>query len=138
MILDHGVAPTLVELLKSEFTQVLTPALKTVGNIVSGDDRQTDEIVELRVLPVISALLSHEEKDIKKEACWTLSNILCGTQNCVEAVIECDGLIRRLIKVLKSADFDVKKEACLAVANYTCNGTHIQVLQIAMGHSPLV
>ena len=36
-----GVVPTLVSLLASSEISVLTPALRAIGNIVTGDDSQT-------------------------------------------------------------------------------------------------
>jgi importin subunit alpha-1 len=39
--IDQGIVSTLVRLLGAEKVSVITPALRTIGNIVSGDDQQT-------------------------------------------------------------------------------------------------
>jgi len=52
-VLNAGVAPRLVELLGSSNTTVQTPALRTVGNIVTGDDSQTQFIINLNALPAL-------------------------------------------------------------------------------------
>ena len=38
---NPGVVPTLINLLGSQDVTVLTPALRAIGNIVTGDDSQT-------------------------------------------------------------------------------------------------
>lgn len=41
-VLDTGLINTLVSLLDSKVTSVLTPVLRTVGNIVTGNDQQVN------------------------------------------------------------------------------------------------
>jgi len=77
-VLNAGVAPRLVELLGSTTTAVQTPALRTVGNIVTGDDSQTQFIINLNALPALLWMLDNSKKNIRKEACWTLSNVTAG------------------------------------------------------------
>ena len=59
-------------------SSVQTPALRTVGNIVTGDDAQTQFILNLNAIPALCWLLDHQKKNIRKEACWTISNITAG------------------------------------------------------------
>ena len=40
-VIDGGVVPRLVELLGWDEVSVITPALRAIGNIVTGDDTQT-------------------------------------------------------------------------------------------------
>ncbi|KAF9620934.1 hypothetical protein IFM89_015331 [Coptis chinensis] len=40
-VIEAGVCPRLVELLLHQSSTVLVPALRTIGNIVTGDDAQT-------------------------------------------------------------------------------------------------
>ncbi|KAJ6323350.1 hypothetical protein OIU76_010795 [Salix suchowensis] len=106
---------------------VLVPALRTVGNIVTGDDIQTQCIINTGALPCLLSLLTHNhKKSIKKEACWTISNITAGNKEQIQAVIEA-GLIGPLINLLQNAEFDIKKEAAWAVSNATSGGTHEQI-----------
>ena len=60
---------------------MLVPALRTVGNIVTGDDNQTQIIINCSALPcLLNLLTTSPKKSIKKEACWTISNITAGTK----------------------------------------------------------
>ena len=97
---------------------VLIPALRTVGNIVTGDDLQTQVsnfffffvliyvdtipnfmcntdgreilvqyIINNGALPCLLSLLSHNhKKSIKKEACWTISNITAGNKEQIQVI----------------------------------------------------
>ncbi|CCI11820.1 unnamed protein product [Albugo candida] len=53
---------------------VQTPALRTVGNIVTRDDVQTHIIINCSALRCLRALLKNPRRAIRKETCWTLSN----------------------------------------------------------------
>lgn len=65
-VLQAGVAPKLVELLHSQ-ASVQTPALRTVGNIVTGDDAQTQRIINLNALPALLWMLDNTKKNLRKE-----------------------------------------------------------------------
>ena len=63
------------------------PALRTVGNIVTGNDQQTQAIINCGALLCLLHLLNtSHKKSIKKEACWTISNITAGTKEQIQAV----------------------------------------------------
>ncbi|KAA8543049.1 hypothetical protein F0562_021456 [Nyssa sinensis] len=126
-VIEAGVCPRLVELLLHPSPSVLIPALRTVGNIVTGDDIQTQVIIEHQALPCLLNLLTHNyKKSIKKEACWTISNITAGNRDQIQAVIEA-GIIVPLVQLLQNAEFEIKKEAAWAISNATSGGTHEQI-----------
>lgn len=103
-----------------------TPALRTVGNIVTGDDTQTQTIINLGALAALLTLLSHPKKGIRKETCWTISNITAGNSTQIQAIIDA-GFIPPLIQLLANAEFDIKKEVAWAISNATSGGTREQV-----------
>ena len=74
---------------RHQSSNVLVPALRTVGNIVTGDDVQTQVIISCGALTCLLHLLkTAQKKSIKKEACWTISNITAGTKDQIQAVID--------------------------------------------------
>lgn len=106
---------------------MLVPALRTVGNIVTGDDMQTQIIINCGALPCLLNLLqTTHKKSIKKEACWTLSNITAGTKDQIQAVLDA-GIIPPLVTLLATAEFDIKKESAWAISNATSGGTREQI-----------
>lgn len=84
-------------------------------------------IINCGVLPCIMQLLvANHKKSIKKEACWTLSNITAGTKEQIQAVFDAN-LVAPLVKLLATAEYDIKKEASWAISNATSGGTAEQV-----------
>lgn len=71
-VIESGVSRRLVELLLHHSFSVQTPALRTIGNIVTGDDMQTQTLLNCHLLPAVNSLLSSAKKAIQKEACWTI------------------------------------------------------------------
>lgn len=120
-VIESGVCRRLVDLLTHPSTAVQTPALRSVGNIVTGDDLQTQVIIAHGALPPLLSLLSSPKEGIRKEACWTISNITAGSSHQIQAVIDAN-IIPPLINILQHGDYKTKKEACWAISNATSGG----------------
>jgi len=125
-VIKCGAVPRLCHLLSHKNNNVKHPALRTIGNIVTGDDLQTQVVINNGALPRLLQLLTNEKKAVRKEACWTISNITAGNVEQIEAVIE-NNLITPLITLLRTGEFDVKKEAAWAVSNLSSGGNDNQV-----------
>uniref|UniRef100_A0A8C5GIN2 Importin subunit alpha n=2 Tax=Gouania willdenowi TaxID=441366 RepID=A0A8C5GIN2_GOUWI len=111
-IIDSGVCRRLVELLMHTDYKVVSPALRAVGNIVTGDDIQTQ----------VMAFHPNSEK----EACWTVSNITAGNRAQIQNVIDAN-IFPVLIEILQKAEFRTRKEAAWAITNATSGGTSAQI-----------
>merc|ERR1712045_893793 len=112
-VINSGVCKRLVELLAHPSPLVQTPALRTVGNIVTGDDMQTWSALEAGILGSFGQLLHHNKKAIRKETAWAVSNILAGNRSQIQEVIN-SGLMQPIVTLLATADFEIKKEAAWA------------------------
>lgn len=121
-MLETGLVPRLVQLLNCKEINVLTPALRTVGNIVTGNDVQTDAIIQAGALLSLGPLLKFTRLNIVKEAAWTISNITAGNSEQIQKVLDA-GIMDPLLDVLQTGDFKSQKEAAWAVTNYTSGGT---------------
>jgi hypothetical protein len=73
-------------------------------------------------------LIAHSNREIQKEACWTLSNIAAGTIEQIQYVLD-SGSIPHLVSLASSEDTDteVKSEACWVVLNATSCGSDAQI-----------
>ncbi|CAO3621839.1 unnamed protein product [Cunninghamella blakesleeana] len=121
VIVESGICRRLVELLLHSSTNIQAPALRSVGNIVTGDDVQTQVIINCSALPALSSLLGSNKENIRKEACWVISNITAGTTTQIHAVMEAN-MIPPLIHILSTADIKTRREACWAIVNATSGG----------------
>ena len=90
-MIDAGVVPRLVELLGHTNLLVQTPALRTVGNICAQEAEQTQAVLDCGALPRLGALLHSPKKEMRKEACWAVSNITAGPTAQVEAACGVSG-----------------------------------------------
>ena len=79
-----GVLPSIVQLLSKSNSKVVTPALRTVGNVLAGDVEQTQQCLNLNVVEYLGNLLASSNPLIVKEAAWCLSNITAGTVDQVQ------------------------------------------------------
>jgi len=125
-VIKCGAIPRLTHLLSHKNNNVKHPALRTIGNIVTGDDLQTQVVINNAALPRLLVLLTNEKKAIRKEACWTISNITAGNVEQIEAVIG-NSMIQPLVTLLRTGEFDVKKEAAWAISNLTSGGNDNQI-----------
>ena len=62
-----------------EEREVIQSAIRFVGNITTGSDLQTQQIIDCGGLPKLRKLMKHNVQAIQREACWAMSNITAGT-----------------------------------------------------------
>ncbi|EGC30108.1 hypothetical protein DICPUDRAFT_50915 [Dictyostelium purpureum] len=125
-VIDAKVCRKMVELLGHPAIAVQTPALRTIGNIVTGDDNQTQVVLTCNALSHLLVLLQSPKRAIRKEACWTISNITAGDKNQIQQVIDAN-IIPTLVFLLLNAEFEIQKEAAWAISNATSCGTPQQI-----------
>lgn len=125
-VIHANLCMRLVELLCCKRDTVLVPALRTVGNIVTGTDEQTQAVLNCNALAALQAILAAStlhKKSIIKEACWTVSNITAGTREQIEAVIE-SGCIEPIVHLLKTGTLPHQQPAQSRIA--ACCSCHPQ------------
>ncbi len=131
LVADVTIAPTLTQLMLHPAKEVVTPALRGVGNIMTGDDHQTQMMINLQVIPSLLWLVDYPDKEVQKEAVWTLSNITAGNQLQIQAVIDA-GVIPKVIPLLEywktetKAEKDLFKETMWLFSNICERGTPSQ------------
>lgn len=126
-VLEYGALMPLVHLLaNSNDLSVLTPVLRTIGNIVTGTDNQTQQVIDTGAVSCFHKLLTHPKQSIQKEAAWTLSNITAGTPAQIQSVIDAN-LVEPIMGCLANGEFRTQKESVWVVTNFTSGGNSEQV-----------
>jgi hypothetical protein len=123
-VIGTGCVGKLVNMLQDP--ALVQPALRALGNIVTGTDDQTEIVLQCNCLDPMVALCDNPKKVIRKEAMWMLSNITAGNPRQIAQVME-KGLIPKAMEQLQGGDWDVKKEATWVLANAIVGGTPDQV-----------
>lgn len=84
-------------------SNVISAALRAVGNIVTGDDVQTQVVLNCSALPCLLHLLSSPRESVRKEACWTVSNITAGNPHQIQ--VRCK--VWKMIRMVSFILFDI-------------------------------
>lgn len=109
------------------------PALRLLGNLISGSDACTQKVLELGILPAILPLLSHARSGIRKEAFWTLSNVLAGNVQQIQMVLNLE-MFYHVLQHLEQDRTDVKKEAAWCVVNAVSGANNKQVMTLVQNY----
>ena len=75
--------------------------------------------------------LGATKESIRKEACWTISNITAGNREQIQAVID-NHCLPALIEILAHGEFKSKKESAWAITNLT-SGNDAQLFLCTFG-----
>ena len=117
-MIEHGTLEPLVDKLSHEHNNVVLPGVRALGNFVTGDDTETQTVIDAGVIPHLYNLMGHSDGAIRKEACWTISNICAGTPVQVGQIIE-HGIFDRLVDLVQNDVFEIKREAGWSISNTT-------------------
>ena len=128
-LLNQGILPRVVELMHEENPFIQLPALRIVGNVITGSDDQTQCALECHCLNYFAPLLKSSSKDIRKECVWTVSNVAAGNKQQIQALIDAN-LFETVVKeTLFDPEREVRKEA-VWMLNNTASGCDTQMEQI--------
>ena len=124
---NGGAVRKLVELLDSPKQAIKIPALRSVGNLLTGTDEETQLIISYGVLQRFATLLDSPYKGMIKQVAWAISNITAGPKEQIQAVMVAN-LFPKLIEIIShEKSVDLKKEAFYACANALEGGTLDQI-----------
>ncbi|KAL8492504.1 hypothetical protein ACS0TY_023909 [Phlomoides rotata] len=114
VVIDACVCKRLVELLLHPSPSVLIPALRTIGNIVTGDDLQT-QYHQSRCTSLLIELVDPQSQREHQEG--SLLDYL--EHHCWEYKYQ-----------LQTVEFDIKKKTAWAISNATSGGSNEQIMHL--------
>lgn len=127
-IIESGTCKRLVELLDHQEVRIKLPSLRTIGNILSGDDNQVQVLINLNVLNGLTELISINSSSLIKEVCWAISNITAGSNEHIKLVVD-QGIIPRIIQISKTDERETRKEALMVIINALACTTSMQIIE---------
>ncbi|RHZ83379.1 hypothetical protein Glove_95g27 [Diversispora epigaea] len=122
LVSDSSLCRRLVQLLCEESlsSTVHLPVLRTLVNIASGAEKQTQAVIDAGALTVLtSSFLTIKNLTLRRDACLAVSNVAAGTYKQVEAVLTEPKLLESVVALLWDNDMKVVKEACWVLSNST-------------------
>ncbi|KAL0229245.1 hypothetical protein GEMRC1_013864 [Eukaryota sp. GEM-RC1] len=128
-VIDSGVLPKLIEMLSIDNAAIQTPALRALGNVLTGNDRQSDDVLSLELLPALKNIIVNGRPALQKEAIWALSNVTAGSHQQINLCFA-NGLITAVLELMNNSSFDVRKEAVWCIANAIVSGSIDHAKQI--------
>lgn len=121
-IIQSGGLKRLIECLNTPSLAVTISCLRTLGNILTGDDNMVNLAIDAGVLEALHTVMMHNKTAVRKEACWSVSNITAGNADQVKLCID-SGIVDQLVHLLMQDSIEIKKEAVWALSNTTANAT---------------
>ena len=130
VVCQPEIVKVVVNLLDHPSTGVRTAAVRASGNFVTGNDRQTQVVIEAGGLEAFGKLVESTVDEHCKDAVWAISNIAAGTQDQIQRVIDTH-VIPKLVRAWHTRCDTVKTEAAWALCNF-CTGGAPQQFQYFM------
>jgi len=113
---EKGIVKSIIQFLNSEVEIIQIPALRILGNIMTGTDKQSNKVLKSGLLDVIIPLFSHKNPKIQTETVWMISNIVVGPISQLKQVFA-KGFIPIILKLLKSKHHGLRRECSFVISN---------------------
>lgn len=131
VIVASGVCNYIVELLYiTQSAVVVSPVLRLLGNIVSGELSCCQAVIDAGLLSAMPVVLSNVSRSVREEACWILSNIAGGQEQQVTAMLHAPNVLAALVEQMSWAEYRVRREATWALCNIIVQSSADSILDL--------
>lgn len=122
--METGGVPNIIKLMDHTDVQIAIPAVRAMGNILSVNEAPhiTGLLIDDSLLEVYKSLIDHPKQILRKEICWSLSNILAESATQIAKCLQ-NGVIHSLIMHMQHDVNMVRKECCWSLTNALCKAT---------------
>lgn len=117
-LIDIGIVPELIELLKNSPAEFQYEALWCLTNIATGTTDQANSIVVKGGVPNIIALMDSNIEELKNQAVWTIGNLASDSQKIRDLLIK-DKAFDKILTILAStSQTQIIKTCTWAISNF--------------------
>ena len=138
-VIASGVLSKLIKFLANNF-KCKMPIIQILGNFASGNDSQTQVVLDSGIFNHLAGLLSSKSTGVRKYSSLLAANITCGNHEQITTLVGRRRILRQLIVIATHDRWDVREEALWALAHICTSGTHTHILSLvrANGFEPLI
>ncbi|KAJ6235151.1 importin subunit alpha-4 [Anaeramoeba flamelloides] len=128
-IVSAKIPQSIVKCIMREPFSIKIAALRVIGNIVSGNEQNSNSLLKEGLLTILDNLIYCGSSLIRKEICWIISNI-CGGSIKNNAMVIDQGFDKLMIEILNQGSFGSQIEAAWAISNMVIKSDlkHLQKL----------
>jgi len=132
-VLGMDIVEVLKNCLNSTNTKLLIPTLKTIGNILTGDDDdQSYEFLEKGFIEPLFILFEHKSEKIRKNVAWVFANIFAGSSEIVKLVVNFanGAIIDKLFELTLNDLPSIASECVFALTNAADNAELPELIEL--------
>ena len=115
VLAEGAVGPLMAQINEQSSLALLRNATWAISNLFRGAPKAPFHAVA-PMLPCLAFLITHEDVEVVTDACWALSYATDGTNEQIQAVLEC-GVVERLVELLAHPSTAVQTPALRALGN---------------------
>nr|QBK91487.1 MAG: importin beta binding domain protein [Pithovirus LCPAC302] len=100
--------------------------LRILGNCIAGPDNVSQKVLDLGYISKLKSLdlFSHSKKNIRREITWTISNVVAGTHDQIQHIID-HNIIKDMLPLMKD-EWEIRKELLYVYIHIILFGTDEQ------------
>ena len=124
-VVATGFLPSAIALMAHPNLSIQVPAVRLLGNVVSGHEKLTQRAIDAGVVLALRQTLESRSKGLRKETCWAISNLAAGSSSQMQELLKLD-FVPAMQALLRDGEMEVRKEAGWVLSNLASGNASAQ------------